>query len=341
MIGIIGDKKLIDQYGRIIDYLRISVTDRCNLRCRYCMPEEGVQLLQHSEILSYDEIVRICRIFAGLGVSKIKLTGGEPLVRKDINKLLYEIKNIEGIDNVTITTNGVLLAEQMKNLAEAGLDAVNISLDTLDKEQYECITRRNKLDQAVIGIQEALKYPHIKVKINCVIMPGKNDEQWTKLAELSKNYPIDVRFIEMMPIGIGESNPKGTQEFVYEKLKNKFGEGIFLNGKYGNGPAVYVQFRNFAGKIGFISAISHEFCGECNRVRLTADGFLKLCLQYSNGCNLKELIRSEKTDKEISDIIKETIYNKPRCHQFANSDNEGKTEAKGCLEKRRMSSIGG
>ena len=144
-----------------------------------------------------------------------------------------------------------------------------------------------------------------------------------------------------MPIGIGESNPKGTQESVYSKLKNEFGEAEFLNGKYGNGPAVYVKFPGFKGKTGFISAISHEFCSDCNRVRLTADGFLKLCLQYTSGCNLKELLRSEKNDKEISDIIKETIYNKPRCHQFVNSDNENKTEDNGCLEKRRMSSIGG
>lgn len=332
---------MIDQYGRIIDYLRISVTDRCNLRCRYCMPEEGVQLLEHSEILTYDEIIRVCSIFAELGVSKIKLTGGEPLVRKDLNVLLKSIKNIKGIKDVTLTTNGVLLKEQIKDLADAGLNAVNISLDTLDKEQYKCVTRRDKMDQALEGIYEALKYPDIKVKVNCVIMPGKNDEQWVKLASLSETLPVDVRFIEMMPIGIGESNPKGTQEMVYEKLKDKFGEARFLDGKYGNGPAVYVGFPGFSGKIGFISAISHEFCGDCNRVRLTADGFLKLCLQYSNGCNLKELLRSEKTDKEISDIIKETIYNKPRCHQFANSDNENKTEGKGCLERRRMSSIGG
>ena len=330
-----------DKYGRVIDYLRISVTDRCNLRCVYCMPEEGVKLIKHEEILSYDEIIRVCRIFSGLGVSKIKLTGGEPLVRKDLSLLVKEIKNIEGIENVTLTTNGVLLKEQIKDLAEAGIDAVNVSLDTLNKEQYACVTRRDKLNDALEGMYEALKYKGIKVKVNCVIMPGKNDNEWVKLAMLSKDNPIDVRFIEMMPIGIGESNPKGTQEVVYSKLVEKFGEAKSLNGRFGNGPAVYVQFKDFIGKTGFISAISHEFCSDCNRIRLTADGFLKLCLQYSNGRDIKELIRSNMTDDEISEIIKDTIYNKPRCHQFVNSDNEGKKEGTGCLEKRRMSSIGG
>ena len=332
---------MIDKYGRVIDYLRISVTDRCNLRCVYCMPEEGVQLIEHNEILTYDEILRICRIFAGLGVSKIKLTGGEPLVRKDLNLLVKDIKSIEGIDQVTLTTNGILLKEQIKGLAEAGIDAVNVSLDTLSKEQYACVTRRDKLNAALDGMYEALKYPSIRVKVNCVIMPGENDNEWIKLASLSKDNPIDVRFIEMMPIGIGESNPKGTQEIVYDKLAEAFGEAERLNGTFGNGPAVYVQFKNFAGRTGFISAISHEFCSDCNRIRLTADGFLKLCLQYSNGRDIKELIRSDMTDEEVSKVIRDTIYNKPRCHQFVNSDNEGKEEGTGCLEKRRMSSIGG
>ena len=332
---------MIDQYGRIIDYLRISVTDRCNLRCKYCMPEEGVQLLKHSEILSYDEILRVCRVFAGLGVSKIKLTGGEPLVRKDLNLLVKAIKDIEGIEEVTLTTNGVLLKEQIDGLVEAGLNAVNVSLDTLDKEQYACVTRRDKLDDALEGMYEALKYPGLKVKVNCVIMPGSNDNEWVRLAMLSKDNAIDVRFIEMMPIGIGESNPKGTQELVFDRLEQEFGKGEFLDGKYGNGPAVYARFPGFTGKTGFISAISHEFCSDCNRVRLTADGFLKLCLQYANGCDLRALLRSDMTDEQLQEKIKEAIYNKPRCHQFVNSDNEGKKEGNGCLEKRRMSSIGG
>ena len=332
---------MIDKYGRVIDYLRISVTDRCNLRCVYCMPEEGVQLIEHNEILTYDEILRICRIFAGLGVSKIKLTGGEPLVRKDLSHLVKDIKSIEGIEDVTLTTNGVLLKEQIKELAEAGIDAVNISLDTLNEEQYACVTRRDKLKDALEGMYEALKYESVRVKVNCVIMPGENENEWIKLAGLSKDNPIDVRFIEMMPIGIGKSNPKGTQEIVYDKLETKFGKAKRLQGSFGNGPAVYVQFKDFVGRTGFISAISHEFCGDCNRIRLTADGFLKLCLQYSNGKDIKALLRSDMSDEDIASIIKDTIYNKPRCHQFVNSDNEGKEEGTGCLEKRRMSSIGG
>ena len=332
---------MIDKYGRVIDYLRISVTDRCNLRCVYCMPEDGVQLIRHDEILTYDEIIRVCKIFAGLGVSKIKLTGGEPLVRKDLSLLVKDIKGIEGIEDVTLTTNGVLLKDQIKDLAEAGIDAVNVSLDTLSEEQYACVTRRDKLKDALEGMYEVLKYKDVKVKVNCVIMPGENDNEWIKLARLSKDKPIDVRFIEMMPIGIGHSNPKGTQEIVYNKLASEFGSAESLNGRFGNGPAVYVQFPGFLGRTGFISAISHEFCSDCNRIRLTADGFLKLCLQYSDGRDIKSLLRSDMTDDEISEIIKNTIYNKPRCHQFVNSDNEGKKEGTGCLEKRRMSSIGG
>lgn len=305
------------------------------------MPEDGVELLEHAQILSYDEIERVVRLCAKMGISKIKLTGGEPLVRKRLSSLLRRLKSIDGIEDVTLTTNGVLLESQIHELVEAGLTAVNISLDTLDRAQYEELTRRDQLEEALKGLEAALSYPQLKVKINCVTLLGKNEEQWKKLAAFAKEKPVDVRFIEMMPIGIGQSDPNGSQKIVYDCLVQAFGEATSLVGKFGNGPAVYKQFPGFKGKIGFISAVSHQFCDECNRVRLTADGFLKPCLQYSIGKDLKELLRSGKSDQEIFEAIKETIYRKPRSHQFKNSENEGCMCDTKQMEQRKMSSIGG
>lgn len=305
------------------------------------MPEGGVELLQHAQILSYDEIERVVKLCAKMGISKVKLTGGEPLVRKGLSSLLKSLKNIDGIDEVTLTTNGVLLESQIDDLVKAGLSAVNISLDTLDRSQYERLTRRDQLEDALNGLNAALKYPQLKVKVNCVTLLGENDNQWSKLATLAKERPVDVRFIEMMPIGIGHSDPHGSQKIVCDNLVKTFGEATNLLGKFGNGPAVYMQFPGFKGKIGFISAVSHQFCDSCNRVRLTADGFLKPCLQYSSGRDLRELLRNNCSDEEIFDVIKETIYKKPRSHQFKNSANEGCECETKQMEQRRMSSIGG
>ncbi|MDU7710172.1 MAG: GTP 3',8-cyclase MoaA [Clostridium sp.] len=333
---------MTDQYGREIEYLRVSVTDRCNLRCSYCMPEEGVEQVVHNEILTYSEIARICRICADKGVSKIKLTGGEPLVRKGISGLLYELRQIDGIEQITLTTNGVLLAGQIEELAKAGLDAVNISLDTLEREQYAQITRRDELGKAMEGLEAALKYPGIRVKVNCVALQGVNETQWVPLAELAKNEPVDVRFIEMMPIGLGKSCAGSSQEEVCRVLKQAYGDPRFLSGSFGNGPAVYASFPGFSGKIGFISAISHQFCGSCNRVRLTAEGLLKPCLQYSKGADLRRLLRSGADDAKLDEVIGKVIFEKPRCHQFTlKRDERQGTENEGPLEGKQMSRIGG
>ncbi|WP_333791738.1 GTP 3',8-cyclase MoaA [Muricomes intestini] len=329
-----------DQYNRKIEYLRVSVTDRCNLRCVYCMPKDGIKQVAHNQILTYDEIIRICRICAGEGISKIKLTGGEPLVRKNLSELLRRLKGLEGVEQVTLTTNGVLLTEQIEDLAAAGLDAVNISLDTLDSSQYKAITRRDELDKALFGLKTVLKYPNISVKVNCVILPGINETQWIPLAGLAAEKHVDVRFIEMMPIGLGKSYPGSSQQEVLEKLEEAYGKPEALSGRFGNGPAVYVGFPEFCGKVGFISAVSHQFCGECNRVRLTAEGFLKPCLQYSTGEDLRKLLRDGAADKELKDVIKKVIFEKPRCHRFSAAENaEENTEDN--LELKQMSSIGG
>lgn len=325
---------MLDQYGREIDYIRISVTDRCNLRCTYCMPQEGITQVKHEEVLSYAEIIRLCRIFASLGITKIKLTGGEPLIRKELSALIRGIKEIPGIRNVTLTTNGVLLKEQMQELYDAGIDAVTVSLDTMDAEMFREITRRDQFQNVIEGIREGLKYPDIRSKINCVPIAGVNDNQWVKLAEFARNYPIDVRFIEMMPIGLGRKYHGNTQEMIINTLEKVYGNAVPVQGDFGNGPGTYVEFPGFIGRIGFISAISHKFCSSCNRVRLTAEGYLKLCLQYTDGVDLREVLRNGQSDDEIRNLIKETIWRKPKSHQFTGGKSEN-------IEEKQMSRIGG
>lgn len=325
---------MLDQYGRTIDYIRISVTDRCNLRCIYCMPEKGVEQVSHSDILSYAEIVRLCRIFVRLGIRHIKLTGGEPLVRKGLPDLAKEIRSIPGIEDVTLTTNGVLLGEQMKALYEAGIRSVNVSLDTLDGDMFQRITRRDLLDRVLEGLKECAGYPDVRLKINCVPLKGVNEEQWVKMAGIAREYPVDVRFIELMPIGFGREYHGETQESIQKRLKEAYGSPRMLTGNFGNGPSVYVAYPGFAGRIGFISAISHKFCSQCNRVRLTSEGYLKLCLQYTDGVDVRELLRGGKADEEIFQVLKEAIGQKPRDHQFTVRNGEH-------FEQHEMSRIGG
>lgn len=325
---------MLDQYGRKIEYIRISITDRCNLRCMYCMPESGVEQVEHTNILRYDEIIRLTRIMSELGISKVKVTGGEPLVRKDAPGLIKSLKDLPGIDNVTLTTNGILLKEQMKALAEAGLDAVNISLDALDEAAFQRITRRDGLSQVLEGMEEALRYPHIRVKINCVLMEGVNEEQWIPIAGLARKYDLDVRFIEMMPIGIGARFCGETQQEVMRLLEEAYGPAVPVSGKFGNGPGTYMKIEGFKGKIGFISAMSHKFCGDCNRIRLTSEGFLKPCLQFSTGCDLRALLRGDADDEVLKEQIEKTIFRKPRSHRFEERGQEG-------FESRKMSEIGG
>ena len=323
-----------DRYGREIDYLRISITDRCNLRCIYCMPEEGICQISHGEILTYDEIQRVCRCMTTLGIKKIKLTGGEPLTRKNSAALVRMLKELPGIEKVTLTTNGVLLGEQISELAEAGIDNINISLDTLDAIMYASVTRRDMLDKALEGLKEALRYPQVKVKINCVPMRNVNEGQWTALAGLSRDLPVDVRFIEMMPIGLGKEFHGRSQDDILEALRKAYGQETLFYGKCGNGPSVYVKFPGFKGRIGFISAISHKFCGECNRIRLTSEGFLKPCLQYESGTDIKGPLRRGQSDEELAMLIEDAIYRKPRSHHFEQAEGEG-------FEQRQMSKIGG
>lgn len=306
---------MVDSYGREIDYLRISVIDRCNLRCVYCMPEEGLEMTSHEEVLTYGEIVRICKIMAKTGLKKIKLTGGEPLVRKELPKLAGRLKAIPGIEKVTLTTNGILLEELMEELHDAGIDSINISLDTLDRDLYAQITRRDQLETVKKGIEAALAYPDISLKINCVPM-GLPKQNLSEIAALAKDHRIHVRFIEMMPIGYGKNYRFVGENEILGQLEEKFGKAEIFNGKLGNGPCHYYDFEGFQGKIGFISAISHKFCSECNRVRLTSQGFLKTCLQYNTGNDLKVPMRTGASDEELQELIMRTINEKPIGHRF-------------------------
>ncbi len=324
---------MIDKYGRNIDYIRISLTDRCNLRCVYCMPEEGVQSLQHSDILTFDEITRICTVMAAQGLKKIKLTGGEPLVRRNCVGLIALLKQIPGIEQVTLTTNGILLKEQLASLIEAGLDAVNISLDTLDPVRFCELTRRDELQKVLDGIEKAVRYPQLTTKLNCVPML-KNQQDIFDVAEMARKYPLHVRYIEMMPVGQGKDYSSWDEATILAMLEERYGKSSSYEKVLGNGPGHYYTFAGFQGKIGFISAISHKFCEQCNRIRLTADGFLKACLQYQIGEDLKSVIRNGCTDEELLQVINQVLERKPIGHHFLEQEMNND-------EARIMAQIGG
>lgn len=327
-------KIMKDQYQRTIDYIRISVTDRCNLRCRYCMPEEGVDSLAHTEIMTYEEILRFCTIAVNLGIKKVKITGGEPLVRKGVCNLIHEIRKIPGIESVTVTTNGILLAQYLPELKAAGISGINISLDTLNKEKFYQITRRDHFLEVQEGIRQAAA-SGIPVKLNCVPMKGFNEEELPDIAGLAKDQPMTVRFIEMMPIGEGVEFQGILQDDMLEILERRFGKPMPVFESLGNGPANYYQLPGLKGKIGFISAVSHQFCSSCNRVRLTADGIFKPCLNYEGHLDIKCAMRKGISDEALEMLLREGIYTKPRCHLFGEK-NDGVIH-----EKRRMSEIGG
>lgn len=322
---------MLDKLNRKIDYLRISVIDRCNLRCVYCMPEEGIESIPHDEILTYDEILRICEIVSELGIRKIKITGGEPLVRKDIVNLIRDIKNIDKIEQVTLTTNGILLHEMLDDLYDAGIDAINISLDTLNKDNFKKITRRDGLEKVLMSIDKAYDLG-IRVKINCLAIRDFNLKEIVEIASFAKDREIDVRFIELMPIGFGKKYTQIDNDEILSILESRFGTFEIVTEKRGNGPAKYYRNQNMKGCIGFISAISHEFCESCNRIRLTSSGFLKLCLHYNKGIDLKGPIRNGISDEDLKKLIHNTIWNKPISHKFGHASEEQDIELKNMVQ---------
>lgn len=324
-----------DQYGREIDYVRISITDRCNLRCTYCMPEEGIEnYTSHTEILSYEEILRLVRCLAKLGIGKIKLTGGEPLVRLGCCDLVRQLKAIDGIEQVTITTNGVLLEELAGGLIEAGIDGINVSLDTVERDIFQQITRRDYFDSVMAGIEKVKALRYQNLKINCVPIAQFNKKELVKLAAQARDYPMAVRFIELMPIGLAQAYTAVSKEEIMDMLTEAFGPMTPYAGTLGNGPAEYYSLPDFKGHIGFIGAIHNKFCGQCNRIRLTSNGFLKLCLNQNKGGDLLPLIRGNASDEELTEAMRNIIYQKPAAHHFYEDDQQD-------TDSRQMYQVGG
>lgn len=329
---------MFDRYQRKIEYVRISLTDRCNLRCRYCMPEEGVEKLRHEDILRFDEIVRIVRALASLGVRKVRLTGGEPLIRRNIVELVREIHAVPGIETIAMTTNGVMLADMAEDLVQAGLTGINISLDTLKAASFTELTRRPFFTRVEDGI-EAIAATGLKdVKFNCVPIAGVNEEELPELvARFTRERPWKFRFIELMPIGCAyEAGFTGVpMAEARSQLEASFGPLRPVLPERGvHGPAVYYQAAGFAGQVGFIDAMEHQFCSSCNRVRLTAEGFLKLCLNARTGVDLRHLLRSGMSDEELRQALQQAIYCKPQEHHFKAASYEEK-------DSRAMYQVGG
>ena len=328
---------MYDDLGRRIEYVRLSVTDRCNLRCRYCMPETGIPKLRHEDILSYEEILHLMRCFARLGAKKIRLTGGEPLVRDGLLDLIRGLKAIPGIEKVVLTTNGVLLPHMAEPLKAAGLDYINVSLDTLDELTFLRLTRRRDISAVKAGLR-ALKAAGFKhTRINCVPLRGINEADIPRLAELARHEEINVRFIELMPVGCAyeaglERLPMSAVKSI---LQTAFGPLEKVPARESLwGPAEYVRPSGFIGKIGFIDAMEHKFCATCNRLRLTAEGFLKLCLHSSQGLDLRTLLRSGITDEALCQAIAAAVRKKPAEHHFT-------TPQPQTQDKRYMYQVGG
>lgn len=324
-----------DRCGRVIDYLRISVTDRCNLRCRYCMPE-GVELVPMSEILSFEEILEIAGAAAAFGISHLKITGGEPLVRLGTPELIRDLKAIPGIETVTITTNGTLLSKYLPDLLSAGIDGINISLDTLDPDKFREITRFSELP-AVLSAIRASAESGVRTKINVAVMAGVNDDETEALAALSETLPVCVRFIEMMPIGFGTRLSGMDNHALLARLRKKYPDLSPEQERLGYGPAVYYRSERLLGRIGFISAVHERFCESCNRLRLTSTGELKYCLCYENGIDLRPILRGEadrdKCRKRLLSAFEQAMREKPKAHCF-----EKPAEIS---ERKAMSAIGG
>lgn len=306
---------MLDRYGRVINYLRISVTDRCNLRCCYCMPE-GVQDVGMKNILTFEEIWEIVRTGVSLGITHIRITGGEPLMRKGCVDLIRGIREIPGVETITMTTNGVLLENYGKQLKEAGVDGVNISLDTLDPEEFYKITGKRELQEFLAGIRAA-KTAGLPVKLNAV---NRKELDPIPLVRYAQEENLPIRFIEMMPVGYGKKYVGRSNEELRETLEAVCGNAECMTNReelsrMGSGPAVYYQFSDLKVPVGFISAIHGKFCDTCNRVRLTAEGYLKLCLCYDEGEDLRRVLR-EGEKENLRTIMEQTIFRKPAAHCF-------------------------
>lgn len=306
---------MIDHAGRTIDYARISITGRCDMRCVYCMPRESAGVQREEALLSPEEIGRAAQAFSLLGVKYLKLTGGEPMARPDCLDIISRLRDVPGIEQVTMTTNGLRLAGRVKAAKAAGLSALNVSLDTLNKRLFQRITGTDGLRLVLKTIGEALEWG-VPVKVNCVPLKGLNEEGLSALCALGRDAPIQVRFIELMPMGGQGALAPVPQEEIMERLSRAYGPLTRDPARHGNGPAAYYALPGFQGRVGFISAVSHEFCGQCNRVRLTAQGELKLCLNHQAGLDLRPLLKAGAGAGELSRAMEKAVYQKPLRHGF-------------------------
>jgi GTP 3',8-cyclase len=324
-----------DGFGRRIEYLRVSVTDKCNLRCVYCMPEEGLPWLRRDQLLSYEEIAEIVRTMAGMGLRRVRITGGEPLVRRDLHALARMIRDVPGIDDLAVSTNAVLLEAQAVALRDAGVDRLNVSLDSLRPDRIDAISRRPGSAEAIFrGLDAAERAGFAPLKINCVVMRGRNDDEVADFAAITRDRPWHVRFIEVMPTG--DNLPVSADEFVSadEMLGRVAALGALepVAGPGGNGPARYFAFPGAAGTVGVITPMSHTYCDTCNRMRLTADGQLRPCLFGDLHTNLRDPLRA---GEPLAPLIRHTLAIKPERHHLV----QGSAAGSGGL--RALSQVGG
>jgi len=310
---------LVDNYGRTISYLRLSITDRCNFNCLYCRPYNKIENLWPRDILTYEEIYRLIRIAVGLGIKKVRITGGEPLVRKGLMDFIPQIANIPGLEDLSLTTNGALLKEKLKLIYNGGIRRLNISMDTLRRDRFQEITGNDRFTEIwdAIGLAEEMNFSPIK--INMVVMNGINDDEITQMARLSTIKPYHIRFIEYMPIGVDRRTTKKLTipEFQIKSRLEKLGKLIPIKQRNGNGPARRYRFEGAPGEIGFISSMTRHFCRSCNRIRITADGQLRPCLLSNMQENIKIPMRNGATDHVLSSIFLKAVKNKPFEHFLA------------------------
>jgi cyclic pyranopterin phosphate synthase len=318
-----GDPGMQDGFGRRIEYLRISVTDKCNLRCVYCMPEEGLPWLHRDEILAYEEIEQIVRVMAAMGLRRIRITGGEPLVRRELTRLVRLLSAVPGIEDIALSTNGVLLGPVAGELREAGVNRVNISLDSLKPERVDAIARRaNSFDGIMAGLDAAEAVGFDPIKINAVIMRGRNDDELADFARITVERPWHVRFIEVMPVAenLGVSADEYVPALEMLNRLRRMGELEPVPGPQGNGPATYFRFPGARGTVGVITPMSHNYCDRCNRMRLTADGQLRPCLFGDLQTNLRDALRA---GQPLEPLIRHTLAIKPERHYLVQGSAAG------------------
>ena len=314
---------MIDQFGRTVEYLRISVTDKCNLRCVYCMPLHGLDWLKRDELLSYEEMHAIVRVMAGMGLRRVRFTGGEPLVRKDLEQLVAMVSAVPGMEDLSLSTNAVILGDQADQLRAAGIDRVNISLDSLRPERVDAIARRPGSYQAIMaGLDAAERVGFNPIKINVVLIGGQNDDKIADFAQMTRERAWHVRFIELMPTGANLELSADSYVSCQEALRRvrAIGELEPVSGPSGNGPATYYRFPDAPGTVGVITPMSHNFCDRCNRMRLTADGHLRPCLFGTLQTNLRDPLRR---GEELEPLIQQTLQIKPERHYLIQGSDEG------------------